>query len=135
MLTTTSGATNGSTPRAGGPYAVKPEPPANPQFLPETQEIQIEHWDYYWKTPTDNHNTSWVPRINFDVFYVGSTKLRFKADYLMPDGIYADNGIAKQSNLTTNKIILPVKVGTVDKWNAVNAKAMGFYGNPVTGLP
>ncbi len=43
------------------------------------------------------------------------------------NGTYADNGIAKQSNLTTNKIILPVKVmGTVDKWNPVNAKAMGL---------
>ena len=51
------------------------------------------------------------------------------------DGTYADNGIAKQSNLTTNKVILPVKVmGTLDKWNAVNAKAMGFYGNTVSGL-
>ena len=51
------------------------------------------------------------------------------------NGNYADNGIAKQNNLTTNKIILPVKVmGTLDKWNAVNAKAQGFYGNPVNGL-
>ncbi|MFN2498491.1 MAG: hypothetical protein ABR557_05325 [Pyrinomonadaceae bacterium] len=52
------------------------------------------------------------------------------------NGTYADNGIARQSNLTTNKIILPVKVmGTLDKWNPVNAKAQGFYGNPVTGIP
>jgi len=58
----------------------------NPQFLPETLEIQVEHWDYYWKIPNDNHNTSWVPRIRFFVFYGGSTKLRFKADYFMPDG-------------------------------------------------
>jgi hypothetical protein len=30
---------------------------------------------------------------------------------------------------------LPVKVmGTLDKWNPVNAKAQGFYGNPVNGL-
>jgi hypothetical protein len=51
------------------------------------------------------------------------------------DGTYADNGIAKQNNLSTNRIILPVKVmGTLDKWNPVNAKAMGFYGNPVAGL-
>jgi len=58
----------------------------NPQFLPETLEVQVEHWDYYWKIPNDNHNTSWAPRIAFDVFYGGSTKLRFKADYFMPDG-------------------------------------------------
>jgi hypothetical protein len=76
----------GAAPRAGGPYALKPEPPANPQFLPETLEVQVEHWDYYWKIPNDNHNTSWVPRITFDVFYGGSTKLRFKTDYFMPDG-------------------------------------------------
>jgi len=76
----------GAAPRAGGPYAVKPEPPMNPQFLPETLEIQVEHWDYYWKIPNDNHNTSWAPRISFDVFYGGSTKLRYKADYFMPDG-------------------------------------------------
>jgi|ERR1043166_5456559 hypothetical protein len=76
----------GNAPRSGGPYAVKPQPPANPQFLPETLDIGIEHWDYYWKIPNDNHNTSWVPRINFDVFYGGSAKQRFKAEYTMPDG-------------------------------------------------
>ena len=74
-------------PQGGGPYAIKPEPPTTtPQFLPETLEVQVEHWDYYWKIPNDNHNTSWVPRINFDVFYGGSMKLRLKADYFMPDG-------------------------------------------------
>jgi hypothetical protein len=77
---------SGAAPRAGGPYAVKPEPPMNPQFLPDTLEIQVEHWEYYWKIPNDNHNTSWAPRIRFFVLYGGSTKLRFKADYFMPDG-------------------------------------------------
>ena len=79
-------ASSGAAPRAGGPYAVQPEAPMNPQFLPDTLEIQVEHWDYYWKIPNDNHNTSWAPRIRFFVFYGGSTKLRFKADYTMPDG-------------------------------------------------
>lgn len=75
-----------SSPQSGGPYAVKPEPPQSPQFLAETLDIGLEHWDYYWKIPNDNHNTSWAPRINFDVFYGGSAKQRFKADYFMPDG-------------------------------------------------
>jgi hypothetical protein len=83
---TTRNTSSGAAPRSGGPYAVKPEAPANPQFLPETLEIDLELWDYYWKIPNDNHNTSFVPRINFDVFYGGSTKLRYKADYFMPDG-------------------------------------------------
>lgn len=70
----------------GGPYAVKPEPPKEPQFLPETLEVQVEHWDYYWKIPNDNHNTSWVPRIRFNVFYGGTARQRYKAEYSMPDG-------------------------------------------------
>ncbi|HZE63404.1 MAG TPA: hypothetical protein VE056_05960, partial [Pyrinomonadaceae bacterium] len=70
--------------RAGGPYAVQPEPPmTTPQFLPETLEVQVQHWDYYWKIPNDNHNTSWAPRLKFDVVYGGSTKLRLKVDYFM----------------------------------------------------
>jgi hypothetical protein len=83
----TRSTSSGRAPQAGGPYAVKPEPPmTTPQFLPETLEIQVEHWDYHWKIPNDNHNTSWAPRMKFDVIYGGSTKLRLKADYLMPDG-------------------------------------------------
>ena len=79
--------TSSAAPRGGGPYAVLPEPPmTTPQFLPETLEIQVEHWDYYWKIPNDNHNTSWAPRMGFSVIYGGSTKLRLKADYFMPDG-------------------------------------------------
>lgn len=72
--------------RSGGPYAVKPEPPMEPQFLPESMGVQIERWDYYWKIPNDNRNTSWVPRIRFDVFYGGTARQRYKAEYSMPDG-------------------------------------------------
>jgi hypothetical protein len=68
------------------------------------------------------------------VFYNGE-QVRETKFSIGNDGTYSDNGIAKQNNLTTNKIILPVKVmGTIDKWNPANAKAMGFYGNPVAGL-
>ena len=80
------GRSSAASSSSGGPYAVKPEPPQVPQFLVDTLDIGIEHWDYYWKIPNDNHNTSWAPRINFDVFYGGSAKQRFKVDYFMPDG-------------------------------------------------
>lgn len=47
----------------------------------------------------------------------------------------ADQPSARQNNLTTNKVILPAKVmAMLEKWYPVNAKAMGFYGNPVNGL-
>lgn len=81
-----SNSTGGAAPASGGPYAVRPEAPMAPQFLPDTLEVQVERWDYYWKIPNDNHNSSWAPRLRFDVLYGGSTKLRFKADYFMPDG-------------------------------------------------
>jgi hypothetical protein len=78
---------SGSTaPGSGGPYVVQAEGPASPQFLIDTLKVDLELWDYYWKVPNDNHNTSWAPRIKFDVLYGGSSKLRYKADYFMPDG-------------------------------------------------
>jgi len=80
------GRSGGSQVASGGPYAVQPEPPAAPQVLPETLQVDLELWDYYWKIPNDNHNTSWPPRIKFDVDYGGSTKLRYKPEYFMPDG-------------------------------------------------
>ena len=82
----TKSVTTGSAPRSGGPYAVKPEPPPEPQFLADTLEIGVERWEYHWKIPNDNHNTSWAPRIRFLVLYGGSSKQRFKAEYTMPDG-------------------------------------------------
>ena len=85
--TSSPGAPSAAASRGGGgPYAAKPEPPMNPQFLPETLEIQVERWDYHHKIPNDNHNSSWAPRIRFDLFYGGTTKLRYKAEYFMPDG-------------------------------------------------
>lgn len=79
-------AQTGDGPKSGGPYAVKPGPPAEPQFLAETLEIQVQRWDYHWKVPNDNHNTSWAPRIIFDLSYGGSARQRYKAEYSMPDG-------------------------------------------------
>ncbi|MFN2530685.1 MAG: hypothetical protein ABR555_05260 [Pyrinomonadaceae bacterium] len=76
----------GSASAGGGPYTVEPPVPTQPQFLLDTLQVDLELWDYYWKIPNDNHNTSWSPRIKFDVIYGGSTKLRYKADYFMPDG-------------------------------------------------
>jgi len=73
-------------PGSGGPYVVLPDGPASPQFLIDTLQVNLELWDYYWKVPNDNHNTSWAPRIRFDVLYGGSSRLRYKADYFMPDG-------------------------------------------------
>ncbi len=73
-------------PARGGPYYVQPEPPSSPQLLADTLKFDLELWDYYWKIPNDNHNTSWAPRIRFELLYGGTTRLRYKAEYFMPDG-------------------------------------------------
>ena len=67
------------------------------------------------------------------VFYKGGQVRETK--FSIADGNFADNGIAKQNKLSTNRIILPVKVmGNVDKWNATAWKTDAFYGNPLTGF-
>ena len=67
------------------------------------------------------------------VFYQGQ-QVR-ETTFNIADGNFVDNGIAKQNGISTDKVILPVKVmGTVDKWNAATWKTEGFYGNPLTGF-
>lgn len=68
------------------------------------------------------------------VFYKGGDQIR-ETKFSIADGNFADNGIAKQSKLSTNKVILPVKVmGTADKWNAATWKTDTFYGNTLVGF-
>jgi hypothetical protein len=58
-----------------------------------------------------------------------------KTKFNIADVNFVDNGIAKQNSISTDKVILPVKVmGNVDKWNAATRKTEAFYGNPLTGF-
>ncbi len=67
------------------------------------------------------------------VFYKGEQVRETR--FSIADGNFADNDLAKQNKISTNKIILPVKViGNVDKWNAAAWKTDAFYGNPLTGF-
>jgi hypothetical protein len=122
--------------QAGGPYAVLPEPPmVTPQFLPETLEIQIETWSYYWKIPNDNHNTSWVPRMNFHVIYGGTTRIRLKADYFMPDGsLWFSEPLDQRGSM--NRSISTVGVSSQDDSNR-DKKAIvtgGLFGFKITNI-
>lgn len=65
------------------------------------------------------------------VFYKGEQVRETK--FNITDGNFVDNGLAKENRISTDKILLPVKVmGNVDKWNATNWKTEAFYGNPLT---
>ncbi len=52
------------------------------------------------------------------------------------DGMFVDNGVAKQNNLGWLGLLLPVKVlGTSDgQWDANAWKTESYYGNPLTGF-
>src|SRR5438128_83285 len=75
-----------SAPVGGDIYAKKPPPPDAPLFLADTLEIRCDTQDYYWKLPKEPNYTSWTPSLRFKLIYGGSTRLRFKAEYFMPDG-------------------------------------------------
>ena len=64
----------------------RPVPPSRPVFLRDTIEVQLETKETYWKAPNQNYYTSWVPRAFFYLFYNGSAKLRYTAEWFNPDG-------------------------------------------------
>lgn len=82
-----------------GPYFRRPAPPETPTIMADTMEIRTETWDYYWKAPGQSNYTSWVPRVRFDVSYAGSTRLRYKAEYFMPDGQLWFSETLEQKNI------------------------------------
>lgn len=83
-----------------GTTYTRPEATSKPVFLRDTIEVQLKTKETYWKFPNQNYYTSWIPRASFQVFYDGSTRLRFTAEWFDPNGSpwfteslnYAHNG-------------------------------------------
>jgi hypothetical protein len=89
------------------------------------------------RNQTSNRNKIYINQspgeYTVKVFYKGDQVRETK--FTIANGEFTDNGLAKQNKISTDKVILPVKVmGTVDKWNAAAAKTDGFYGNPLIGF-
>lgn len=97
-------------------------------------EFRVKSNDpYYTGSPT----AKWLNQMPGDytvkIFYNGE-QVR-EASFRVDDGGSWENGIAKLNGISTNKLVVPVKViGTLDKWNPVKAKTMGFYGKPIQGV-
>lgn len=60
-------------------------PTAKPLFVRDSVYIQAETHASYWKTPNVKQ-TSWLPKIQFDVFYDYKAELPYVAEYFNPDG-------------------------------------------------
>ncbi len=124
--TTMSAATNSEV------YARKPEPTDTPLFLAETLEIRTDTQDYYWKMPKESNYTSWLPHIKFNVDYGGSSRLRYKAEYFMPDGSPWYSETLEQKGTGTPYLIESEFVSDKDQGKAIVTP--GTFGLKITNM-
>src|SRR5262249_24582895 len=69
-----------------GTAYTRPVATSKPVFLRDTIEVQLKTKETYWKSPNQNYYTSWIPRASFQVLYDGTTRLRYTAEWVNPDG-------------------------------------------------
>lgn len=70
---------------SGGDYD-EPTPPNKPMFLKETFEVTAKTEARFWKVPNKNDNPSWFPQVEFRLFYDGSVRQRYNAEWSNLDG-------------------------------------------------
>ncbi|MBK7933578.1 MAG: hypothetical protein KA956_00985 [Pyrinomonadaceae bacterium] len=58
-----------------------------------------------------------------------------EASFTVSGGMFADNGVAKNSGFNDTKVFIPVKImGDKDKWSSATWKTDAFYGNALKGF-
>ena len=58
-----------------------------------------------------------------------------EASFTVSGGMFADNGVAKNSGFNDTKVFIPVKImGDKDKWSSTTWKTDAFYGNALKGF-
>ena len=70
----------------GNLYMPQPAPPNVPVLLKDSLNISVETAMRYWKVPAQEFYTSWVPKIDFGLFYDRSETVRYTVEWLKPDG-------------------------------------------------
>lgn len=70
----------------GGSSLVRPEATSEPVFMRDSLEIKTKDTSHYWKFPNQDYYTSWLPQVDFDLFFDNSTRMRYTAEWLNPDG-------------------------------------------------
>jgi hypothetical protein len=63
-----------------------PVPTDTALFLRETLEVSLKQQDKYWKFPNQRYYSNWIPQVKFEVFYDGSSRSRYTAEWFKPDG-------------------------------------------------
>ncbi len=67
-------------------FMAKPRPTNVPVLLKDSINIMVTTSNNYWKTPNEQNHSSWMPRIQFGLFYDESEKIHHKVEWLKPDG-------------------------------------------------
>lgn len=78
--------TSGAASSNSEPLLRRIPPTGVPRFMIDTVEIKIKSDSRYWKAPNQDHYTSWVPQVSFNVFFDNSTKVRYNAEWYNADG-------------------------------------------------
>ncbi|MBK8151113.1 MAG: hypothetical protein IPK58_23640 [Acidobacteria bacterium] len=136
MTTATPDRTNSNTVStvAASDLPLKPVANENPVFLKTTLDIRCDTLDTYWKMGENKYNfTSWVPQVKFKVFYKGNERLRYKAEYFLPNGAAwfsepleenVRNGNEQTAELNTPR--------TSNKHENTSTDAVGTFGIKIT---
>lgn len=64
----------------------KPKPTNVPVLLKDSINVSVYTGNKYWKTPNEANHSSWMPLIQYGLFYDDSEKLFYKVEWLNPDG-------------------------------------------------
>ncbi len=111
-------------------YPLKPVPGEDAVFMKATLDIRCDTIDSYWKMGANKSNyTSWVPQVKFKVFYKGTEKLRFKAEYFLPNGAvwYSEPLDSGMSNANEGTVEIQSPRGT-NKHENTSTDAVGLFG-------
>lgn len=120
------------TPRQSGGAMADPERPQAtdvPVLLRSTLEIRADLSNKYWKLPNESNYTSWIPEVRFKVFYKGATRLRYKAEYFLPDGKPWFDEMLEQGMIDNGKQTVELNPSrAADKFTNRATDAVGTYG-------
>lgn len=67
-------------------FMPKPQPTNVPVLLKDSVNIKVYTGNNYWKTPNEQNHSSWMPLIQFGLFYDESEKILYKVEWLNADG-------------------------------------------------
>lgn len=87
----------------------------------------------YWKLPSESNYTSWIPQVRFKVFYKGSVKLRYLAEYFTPDGKPWFGETLEQSGASANEQSVSISSGRgPNRFENISHIDTGTFGVKIT---